>query len=220
MTTATTTIDGVLLDFDGTLTRRDTMLGFLVHAGRRSPARGLLLALYAAAALLPWALWPGGRSALLSGALWIVSVGRGRPGIHALLRGYVDALVADRPRLLAPAVVAAARAHLEAGRALWVVSGSSPLWIREVLAAEGLRARVIGSRARLRAGGLVLERRCVGREKVRRIAADTRGRTIRWRHAYGDAASDRPMLGLAERATWCGPGRPRDPRAAGPIVGR
>lgn len=202
------TLDGVLFDFDGTLTRRDTMAEFLARCARRGPARGAALVLFTALAGPLW-LVPRCRGPLLSAALWLLTAGLPRRAVFALLRDHAAALAADHARLLDPRAVAEWRRHAAEGRAIWVVSGSLAAWIRPVLAAAGLRpARVIGSTPRFVAGGLVLARRCVGAAKVARVAALTRDRRARWHHAYGNAPSDLPMLALARERTWLGAGEP------------
>ncbi len=189
---------GALFDFDGTLVRGDSMLAWLAWSARRAPWRGALMAL---AAALGWPLWlhSRGRPLLLSALAWSATVGLGRRGALAQLQAFgAHLVVAWGDREIAwPA--ARLREHAARGERVWVVSGSSPHWIRPWLAARGLPVqRVLGTRLAFRAGGLVLAERCVGRVKVARLAAAAPG--ARWVAAYGDSAEDRWMLALAERA--------------------
>lgn len=210
---------GVLYDFDGTLTPRDTMAGFLVHCFARGGWRRALLLPWAAVSAPLWLL-PGGRRPLLSVTLWLATVGRSRRAVARLVRAYAAALARDAETLLYPEARARLHAHRARGEQIWVVSGSCRLWIRAVLRAAGFpEARVVASSFAFRAGGLVMTRRCTGRVKVSRLLARAARRPLRWRAACSDGRTDLPLLSLAEHRAVVNPG-PLDRLTLSPRIQR
>ncbi|MFH1467386.1 MAG: HAD family hydrolase [Pseudomonadota bacterium] len=196
----------MLFDFDGTLTRGDTMAGFFVHCARRSPLRAVpMLICWLISA--PLGLLPGGQRWVNSALLWWGTVGLGRRSTVRLLRGYAARLCAD-PGLLLPGGLRRLQEHRARGERPWVVSASCRQWIRPVLAAAGLAGvPVVASAFAFRWGGLVMARRCHGRGKVEALARRAPPGRWRWAWSYGDRRSDLPILHLAERQGWVGSGR-------------
>ncbi len=196
----------MIFDFDGTLTPGDTMAGFFVHCARRQPWRAAPM-LLCGLLVAPLGLLPGGQRWVNSVLLWWGTVGLGRRGTVRLVQGYARRLEAT-PGLLLPGGVRRLRAHGEGGERIWVVSASCRQWIRPLLptACEG-DVHIVASTFVFRWGGLVMARRCHGRQKVRELQRRTRGQAWRWTWAYGDRLSDLPILSLAERQGLVGPGR-------------
>ena len=186
--------DGVLFDFDGTLTPRDTLLGFLAFCTLRRPLNAIAMGLWMTLATPLW-LVPSMRRAYVSGAVWFATVGLRSRAIVGLVRRYGHRLRAKGDALFYPEALARLRAHAAAGREIWVVSASCRHWIRAVLP----EARIIGSSFAFRWGGLTMTRRCAGGEKITRLAERIGPAPPRWHEAYGDTAADGPMLGLADR---------------------
>jgi phosphatidylglycerophosphatase C len=197
---------GVLFDFDGTLTRGDTMAGFFVYCARRNPRRAVPM-LVSWLITAPLGLLPGGQRWVNSAILWWATVGLGRRGTVRLLRDYAERL-AGCGDLLQPGGMRRLQEHRDRGECLWVVSASCRQWIRPVLAAAGLGdVVVVASSFAFRWGGLVMARRCHGRGKPEALARRARPGTWRWAWSYGDRRSDMPILRLAEHQGLVGPGR-------------
>jgi phosphatidylglycerophosphatase C len=117
-----------VFDLDGTLTRRDTFLGYLLGYVRRHPARAWRLAVIPYAAL---AFYFDGRdrgrlkARLLHGILG----GASRASIDAWTREFTAAVVADR---ICPGGRARIEAHRAAGDPLALLSGSPDLYVPEI----------------------------------------------------------------------------------------
>ena len=194
--------DGVLFDFDGTLTHRDTMTDFIVFLNRRSAARGA-----AALAMLVviWPLWflgHTGRRWLVSGLLWLGTVGLSRREVIEQTRAFGKTLAGDSQLFFNPAVDRLI-AHQSAGREVWIVSGSHPSWIRLCLAARGIEVdAIVGSRLGWVSGGLVQGVRCTGEEKLRCMAAHPLNQPNHWLVAYSDSKTDAPLMALADTQVW------------------
>lgn len=106
-----------------------------------------------------------------------------------------------RNRPLEP-VVARLRAHQRQGAEIWIVSGSCATWIAPALRHHGIPfSRILGSRLRSFAGGLIVDVRCVGAVKPTLVEAAAGRRAIVWTDAYGNERGDLPMLALA-RQRW------------------
>lgn len=188
-----------LFDLDGTITRHDTLLGYLIGFLRQHPLR-VLRTPQAAAALVRFLLGRADRGELK--ATWIRALmgGAARAEVEAWTARFV-------PRQLATNVRADARSAIErhrgAGDTLVLLSASPDLYVpalaRALGFAESLCTGVHWHGDRLD-GALVTPNRR-GQEKVRSLEG------LRLRHpelpivAYANAASDVAHLALADRAT-------------------
>jgi len=198
-------------DFDGTLTRRDTLLPFLVHvAGRLAVGR----ALAAQAGPLARALCGrGDRGAVKEQVLGPLLAGRPLAELEALAELFADDAVARRLR---PAMVRRLRAHLAAGDPVVVVTASPELAVAPIARRLGPVA-VLGTRLEVAEDGRLTGRltgaNLRGAEKVRRLTEwlGDGGSTLHW--AYGDSPGDRELLAAAAEPLWVG--RRRHGRPAG-----
>jgi phosphatidylglycerophosphatase C len=193
---------GVLVDFDGTLTRTDTCRGFLQYRMRHSVCCVLLLGCMFPVLVLSWRV-PRWRPRLTSLALWLVTAQRSPRAIARLLRAYGSTL--STHTILRPEMTARLYWHVRQGHRVVVVSASCSSWIRPILDAAGLTGvRIVTSRFGFWRGGLVMRERCAGVTKVQRL---THYQSSRWEYAYTDSATDLPMLALAHQPTLVGAGR-------------
>jgi phosphatidylglycerophosphatase C len=190
-------------DFDGTLTRRDTLVPFL----RR--ARGHLAIVRAAVAA---------RGARGRDAFKVALVGR-------LFRGWPAARLDALGREYVPTLLRALRAesrerlewHRRRGHAVVIVSASLGAYLRPLADRLGiddaLAVELVADAAGTLTGEVVGGLNNRGPEKVTRLRAwvDARfgpGAEVElW--AYGDSAGDAELLAIADHPTWIGRGTPR-----------
>jgi phosphatidylglycerophosphatase C len=190
-------------DFDGTLTRRDTLVPFL----RR--ARGHWAIVRAAVAA---------RGARGRDAFKVALVGR-------LFRGWPAVRVDELGRAYVPTLLAALRAesrerlewHRRRGHAVVIVSASLGAYLRPLADRLGiddaLAVELVADAAGTLTGEVVGGLNNRGPEKVARLEAwlDARfgpGADVElW--AYGDSSGDAELLAIADHPTWVGRGRPR-----------
>ena len=187
-------------DFDGTLTRRDTLLLFLVWvAGRREVGRALT------EQVGPLALALGGRGdrdVQKERVIGRLLAGRSLIDLEARAEAFADGAITARLR---PEVVAHLHRHLRAGDGVVVVTASPELVVAPIARRLG-SVPVLGTRLEVGADGLMTGRllgaNVRGAEKVRRLVdwLGDDGRTLRW--AYGDSSGDRELLAAASEPTW------------------
>ena len=193
-------------DLDGTLTRRDTLMPFLVRAlGTARPYRAVLassLPLARAAAL-------GGthRDVAKAAVLRRVLTGLPLAPLAEAAESYADHVVA---RGLRPDVRARVDWHRAEGHELVLVSASPELYVAPIGRRLGFDA-VLATRLEVDGAGVLTGRllgaNCRGPEKVARLRA-WRSDGLVLAYAYGDSAGDREMLALAATAMKVGPWRP------------
>lgn len=182
-------------DLDGTLTRRDTLMPFLLRTiGRERTYRALLacsLPLARAAAL-------GGPHRDQAKAVVLQRVFGGLPlaALAEAAESFADHVVAHGLR---PDVRARVDWHREEGHELVLVSASPELYVTPIGRRLGFDA-VLATRLEVDADGRLTGRiegvNCRGPEKVVRLR-QWRGGSVTVAYAYGDSAGDREMLALA-----------------------
>ncbi len=182
-----------LFDFDGTITRADTLFHFLRHA---VPGPRFWLG---ALALLP---------VLAAYKLGLMGNARAK---SLVLRRFFRGWPAERfraagaafcrealPGLVRPQALVRIREHLARGDRVLVVSASLSDWVGGWCAEQGLE--LLATEAEIAAGritGNFSGANCHGPEKARRIRAVLDPADYAPVHAYGDSAGDREMLALA-----------------------
>jgi phosphatidylglycerophosphatase C len=183
-------------DLDGTLTRRDTLMPFLVRAlGAGRPYRAVLassLPLARAAAL-------GGEHRDVAKAAVLRRVLAGLPlaRLAEAAESYADHVVAHGLRA---DVRARVDWHRSEGHELVLVSASPELYVAPIGRRLGFD-EVLATRLEVDGAGVLTGRllgaNCRGPEKVARLRA-WRGDGLVLTYAYGDSAGDREMLALAQ----------------------
>jgi len=188
----------VAFDFDGTLTRRDTILPFL----RAAAGTGVFLRGLPAAGPTLVARAVGFRSATAAKEWLFRRYLAGRPlgEVRDAARRFArDTL----PGMLRPAAIRCLDRHRSEGRRCLVVTASPEIYVMPWAASRGIEA--IGSRLAVDAGGRLTGGHdgpaCDGAEKLRRLRAAV-GEDVRILHAYGDSRGDLPLLAAAENAHW------------------
>ncbi len=193
----------VAIDFDRTITRRDTVVPFMRRvAGTRALVAGLLTRVHR----LVVAAARHDRDAIR--AIGTDAVFRGRQhdivAAHAVEHGREIVGTGLRPD-----VVARVGWHLEQAHLVVVVSASYESYVRVVadhLAVHGVAATRLEVADDGRLTGRLDGPNCRGPEKVVRLDAWLAGRGLRrdqvtlW--AYGDSAGDRELLAAADHPVW------------------
>ena len=193
-----------VFDFDGTLTRRDTLLPYLVT--------GLGWVGFAALMLrcAPWLmgyalrLLPNrvAKARLLRGAFAARS--------EASLEGWTSRWLVGLPALLRPQAMAQLAAHQRAGHCCVLVSASPDVYLQRAARQLGFDALVCTEMA-VTSGVFTGDMRtpnCYGEEKVARLkhwmAEQQLQRECMTLYAYGDTKGDKPMLRMADHAWYRG----------------
>ncbi len=202
-------------DFDGTISRHDTLLPFLAHLmGRRRTVRGLAVL----STQVPRAMAGGAsRDVLKQNLLYHLLVGQDVEASRRAAESFADYLLAGRLRA---DTLERIRSHQAAGHELVMVSASPELYVAPIAQRLGFSGALatrleVGSDGRLT--GRLVGRNCRGPEKVRRLQ-EWLGDETAVVLAYGDSRGDREMLAFAgDGGTWLkrpalirrGPERPR-----------
>ncbi len=188
----------VFFDLDGTISRRDTLFGYVVGFVRRHPAR-LLGYLRVIPALVEFAVARKDRGHLKGALLHAVMGGASRADINAWTADYVPRLIS---RGVFPDALAAIRKHRDAGDQLVLMTATVDLYVPELAKALGfddyLCSQVAWSDDRLE--GWLTTPNMRDEEKaaaLRRMAARFPGRRL---VGYGNSAPDLPHLRLVDQA--------------------
>jgi phosphatidylglycerophosphatase C len=182
-------------DFDGTLTRRDTLLPFLVDvAGPARVARAMALD---APRLARMALGRADRDAAKSDLVARVLAGYPYADVAARGRAYALRVV---ERGLRPSTLARLRWHVREGHDVVIVSAALDAYLHEVARLLGV-ATVLCTTLEVDTGGRITGRleggNCRGPEKIARLANHLDGARVRlW--AYGDSHGDAELLAAAD----------------------
>lgn len=188
----------VLFDFDGTLTRHDTLLPFLYRLV--GPWRFFMRFLRSLPTLVLFAMkrLPNGvaKQRMLHHFLDGMSLEDLRRGGEVFAVQYLDQMLRDSG-------MAMLHKHLRAGDCCVLVSASLDLWLQPWVQRHGLDDLIcsrLEADAQGRVSGTLQDGNCHGWEKVKRIHAWAKGRDILISHAYSDSRADLPMLSLAQQA--------------------
>ncbi len=187
-----------VFDFDGTLTRRDSLVGFLVHVSGTRAARAFLAE---ARPLLRAARHDHARDAAKAAVVARALAGLDVDEVHDVARHYAHRLVENGMRADVRARLEWHRAH---GHALCIVSASLEPYLS--VAAERLGVQHLAC-TRLEVGddrrltGALVGSNCRRAEKVTRLRMllDPDGFEM-W--AYGDSRGDTELLAIADHPVW------------------
>jgi phosphatidylglycerophosphatase C len=188
-----------VFDFDGTITRRDSLVPFLavsIPARRLWPALARLsprILAYAMRVEPNWRL----KEAVLRAVL-------GRMPVELFEHLARDFAVRGLPRMVRPAAISRLRWHQTMGHRVVIATASLEAYVRPWAAECGI-ADVVGTRLEVEAGrltGRIEGRNCYGAEKVARLEmliADLHSSNM---YAYGDSRGDRELLAMARHAAY------------------
>ncbi len=185
-------------DFDGTLTRHDTLVPFLMRVRGRLP---VLRAMLATAPGMARAALDGDARHAAKEALLIATLGGWwLDELRPYAADYARHLVASELR---PDRLARLRWHREQGHEVVLVSASPELYVAptaELLGCAATLATRLEVDRRDRLTGRIFEANVRGPVKERRLRAWLGG-TPTHLYAYGDSAGDAEMLAMADVPT-------------------
>lgn len=188
----------VLMDFDGTLTRRDTfpmIIKFIL--GKWFVVFLPIIGMYVICMKMRMLSAQYAKEHILSCAM----KGWKRETVERTGRMFVKKLFENESRSFYPSALEMIRKHKQIGDRVIVVSASPEEWVApfaSFLGVECIATRLEYSNDRFT--GKISGINCTGEEKVRRIKAlipDLASYTV---EAYGDSPGDLPMLRLADTA--------------------
>lgn len=190
-------------DFDGTLTRTDTVVDFLVRAcGGRRVAAALVRSLAAERSVDRKARTATSHRDRIKERLSVELLG-GRPMAELEEIGAAFAREVHEKRLR-PHMLGRLQGHKAAGHSVVIVSASYSFYLDPLGQALGVDAvlctRVEADRSGVCTGRLV-GGNCRGATKVARLQTWAEGRPHEL-HAYGDSPGDAELLASAAVATW------------------
>jgi phosphatidylglycerophosphatase C len=188
-------------DFDGTLTRRDTLLPFLVDVAGASRV-GWALA-RDALRLGRMAAGGGDRDAAKAVLIARVLSGLSYVDVESRAREYARRVVDHRLR---PAAVARLRWHQEMGHEVVIVSASLDVYLHHVarrLDVGTVLCTTLEVDGDATITGRLTGGNCRGPEKAARLSAHLGGEPVSlW--AYGDSGGDDELLAMADHASRMG----------------
>ncbi len=203
-----------VFDFDGTLTRRDSLLPFLWRVA--GPARFVWNALVLLPTLLQYAVGILENGPVKERVLGQFLAGKPVEDIRAVAESFAAETI---PSLLDPEAVRRLRWHQKQGHTTVLVTASPEIYARSWAEAEGFD-KSLGTRLETKDGvftGQFSTPNCYGPEKTRRLEAkgpELRGATI---YAYGNSRGDRELLGMADQEFYQSFGGPQgDPHEPDP----
>ena len=183
-------------DFDGTLTRRDTLIEFIRFAKGDKAFMLCFLRYSPLLVLMKLGLYPNWKA-------------KQRVFSHCFRGMAVDTFnslcsrfARDKARLMRPKGMKKLREVLAEGGKVVVVSASVNNWVEPFFAGIG-GVYVIGTMVEEREGvltGRFLTKNCYGKEKVTRLLQLFPERTQYWLTAYGDSRGDFELLDFANES--------------------
>lgn len=189
-----------VFDFDGTLTRRDTLVPFLVAVCGRRPVSMAILR----HGIVVARAWAGlGGEAVAKQALFSrLLKGRRVADVEAEVPAFSGQLLEDGMR---PEMLERVEWHRAEGHRLVVVSASPELYVVPIALGLGFTT-VIATRLEVdgdgRLTGRLVGANVKGREKVRRLHEEVGEVPVGW--AYGNSRGDRELLALARQPMMVG----------------
>lgn len=188
-----------VFDLDGTITRNDTYVAFLLQVLRRRPAR-LLRAAWLPAAVGLHKLGLRDNTWLKRVFLGAIAAGLDAPALEAVTRPFVRRVL---DREIRPGARAALHRHADQGDTVLLASASFDFYVRTLAAELGI-AHVVCTRSSWVAGrlaGAIDGENCYGAAKLRRVS-EWLGAGREGCHviAYSDHRSDIPLLDWADEA--------------------
>lgn len=183
-----------LFDFDGTLCKGDSFIGFALYSV--GPMRFAAAMLRSFGALAAWKLGLGSNSKAKETLFGALYKGRTLAWFEDMGRMYASRISAKEKA----ETMAKLREHLSEGHEVCIVTASVPAWVAPWASKLG-DVRVLGTIPEVDTEGRLTGRfatpNCHGAEKIRRVREAIPDFDIAESWAYGDSAGDDEMLGAA-----------------------
>jgi len=184
-------------DFDGTITRSDSLRNFILQVA--GPRRFVLALLCVSPWLIGMVLGLCDRARTKARFLAMTIGGTRQSDLDQAARDYAAGKLLG---LVRPDMLLRVAEHRQRGHRLVLVSASPSLYLKYWAAAAGFDA-VLATELEFVDGcfsGRLAASNCWGPEKVRRLQQWFNGNTPQEMYAYGDSRGDREMLALANHA--------------------
>lgn len=183
----------VAFDFDGTLTKKDSLLEFIRHVRGTTALWCGFLRYAPILVLMLLKCYPHGKAKekIFSYFFKGMSINE----FNAVCQRFA----ASHRHLLRPKGVAAIEEAQAAGAAVVIISASVDNWVQPFFPT----VKVLGTQIEVRDGlltGRFLTENCFGQEKVNRLLAVYPDRADYHLTAYGDSQGDRELLAFADEA--------------------
>lgn len=191
-------------DFDGTLTRRDTVFPFLVRVHGQATVARAMARISRGAGRARFTPRPGdAHHRDVTKALVMRELFAG--GDPARLAEQGEAYAKELTRQLRPSMVKQVEWHLETGHELVIVSASLAAYLHPLAAALSFD-HVIGVELEVgtdgRLTGALVGPNVRGAEKATRLRAWLDGEEPEVLWAYGNSSGDRELLAMADHPVW------------------
>ncbi|MGM0582470.1 MAG: HAD-IB family hydrolase [Bacteroidota bacterium] len=185
-----------LFDFDGTLTKRDTLLDFIIYTS--GLPRTILGAIILSPFLISYKLGLYNNSKAKEKVISYFFKGWAAEEFSVAGANYATKRL---PKTLKSSAKEKIKYHLDSGHEVAVVSASIEDWIIEWT--NELDIKLIATQLEKKEGIVTGEfetKNCYGPEKVKRIKEKFNIEEYDCIYAYGDTEGDQPMLELADKA--------------------
>lgn len=182
-----------LFDFDGTISKTDTISDFIVHAcGKRRALEGLI---HLSPVLFSYTLKRISHHDAKQATIMHYFGDWGKEAFIAAAKRYAQDVV---PNIIRPDALNRVQWHLERGDTVAVVTGSLEVLLLDWCSDMGLD--LIATGIDLHGIRISLStRNCYREEKARRIREKYVLESFECIYAYGDSSGDREMMALADR---------------------
>ncbi len=183
-----------LFDFDGTITRKDSLLEFIKFSSG-TMVFFIVMALFAPIIFYYVFIKKNGETAKQR-MLSFLYKGKSEKELMQLGLSFAENII---PTMLFPKAMAEIQKHLREGRKVIVISASLDIWLKPW--ADSLGIELICTKLQFGHGkftGRFATANCNGVEKVNRIKAKLNLKDYMPIYAYGNSSGDKPMLALAD----------------------
>ena len=185
-------------DFDGTLTRKDSLMEFLLFTqGKWRTLLGLLLLSPAVMMMLLKAMDNNRCKEIMLSYFF-----KGWKHEDFKLKGREFAKRGQE--ILNPETCATLRKHMDEGHEVYIISASVEEWVKPIAETLGVK-NVLCTRLAVGADGTLTGhyqgKNCHGKEKVNRLLQAEPDRDTYYLYAYGDSNGDKQLLDFANEAT-------------------
>jgi len=188
-----------LFDLDGTITEKDTLVEFIKYTHGKNKYYLGLLVLSPVLVLYKLKLIPNWRAKEIMLGYYYRNWSHGR-----LSEAGNSFALQVLPSLILGSALKRIEEHKSNQDEVYIVSASCDIWLKAWCKKQGLK--LISTEMEFKDNiftGKFCTLNCHGEEKVNRIKSGIRLADFNYVYAYGNEASDLPMLGLANEKFYC-----------------